>query len=107
MDRMHDKLAQYRKAYQELTLCLQRLNVMGMNQPYRSYFQTFEKDLAHQELILNAVMGLAQPPALIFMSYERPSNGFRDDEGLGAKVPIPPYLEHFNVSRDYQEDRDE
>lgn len=107
MDRMHDKLVQYRKAYQELTLCLQRLNVMGMNQPYRSYFQAFERDLGQQELILNAVMGLAQPPAMIFMSYERPSNGFRNDEELGVKVPIPAYLEQFNVSNDYQEDRDE
>lgn len=107
MDRMNDKLVEYRGAYKEFYRTLVSLNPMTFNEPYRSLLQAFGKELAQHELIINAIMGISQPPPLMFISYEGQASNGRTEDDLGVRVPIPAYLAQYNVSSEYTEDQDE
>lgn len=106
MDIMKDKLVEYQQAHKTIVQALKYLNVMNFNEPYRSYFQAFGKELATHGIILNAVLGVEQPPPMMFMNYGGQTNT-RADEEIGVRTPIPQYLEQFNNGSDYTEDRDE
>ncbi len=108
MDKVNDKLVEYEKSYRDHCRALQQLNVMGLSEPYRAHFQQLMKDLAVHGIIVDAAMQRPGPPPFYFSNvYERQSLDMnRSFEELGAKVPIPAFLEQFSSDTDYNEDGD-
>ena len=107
VDRINDRLVQYKKSYKDFVSALRGINVMQLNEPYRSHFQTLIKDLAVHEIVIDAMLGVEQPQPYMFMTLQPQSVNERANEDLGVRVPVPASLTPFNVSGDYEEDRDE